>query len=255
MNRHAARHLEHVDWSPNPRRPPDLTAWPFTIPAVAQIVAEGGLEIPPGVTFLVGENGSGKSTLVEALAEIYPRRGFETPFAAVTGPSASAEDSPLAFHLRPRVHRRASPAGFFLRAEAMHAFLTAVDRDGAQARAWGGEKLQQRSHGESFLAVLRHRFADVGVYFLDEPEAALSFRSSLALVALLDAMRRVQSQVIIATHSPLLVSLPGATLLELGEHGIRRVDAYDDLGLVRDYRRFLAAPERYLQHLLDEARA
>lgn len=74
-----------------------------------------------------------------------------------------------------------------------------------------------RSHGESFLAVLRHRFADIGVYFMDEPEAALSFRSCLGLLALLDVMRREGSQVVVATHSPLLASLPDSTLLELGD--------------------------------------
>jgi hypothetical protein len=90
------KHLQHVHWAPHPRRPPDLTAWPFTIPAVAQLIRQGGLEIPPGVTFLVGENGSGKSTLLEAMAEIYPRRGHETRFAAVTGPDRSCNSSPTA---------------------------------------------------------------------------------------------------------------------------------------------------------------
>jgi hypothetical protein len=94
---------------------------------------------------------------------------------------------------------------------------------------WNGERLQERSHGESFLTVLKYRFADVGVYFLDEPEAALSFQSCLGLMSLLHQMRREGSQVIVATHSPLLVSLPEATLLEVGDWGIRRVDAPDDL--------------------------
>lgn len=83
------RHLERFDWSPSPARPPDLSAWPFTIPAVAQIVREGGLEVARGVTFLVGENGSGKSTIVEALAAAYPRLGHDTPFAHVVGPRPS----------------------------------------------------------------------------------------------------------------------------------------------------------------------
>ena len=90
------RQLERVDWSPSREHPPDLSAWPYSIPAVAQLIAGGGLEIPPGVTFLVGENGSGKSTLVEALAAVYPRRGFATPFVDKLGPGESAEDSPLA---------------------------------------------------------------------------------------------------------------------------------------------------------------
>ncbi len=243
------QHLERIDWAPNPRRPPDLSRWPFTIPAVVQIIAEGGLEIPAGVTFLVGENGSGKSTLVEALAAKYSRKGFETPHVSVTGPGA--DDSPLHYHLRAITHKHASPAGFFLRAEAMHGFLEGVDDDPSQRFAWGGEKMQARSHGESFLAVLKHRFTDVGVYFLDEPEAALSFQSCLGLVSLLDTMRREGSQVIVATHSPLLVSLPGATLLELTDDGIHEVKSFEDLALVQNWRQFLKAPERYLRHLLE----
>jgi len=242
------RHLEAVDWAPNPRRPPDTTTWPFTIPAVAQIIRDGGLDIAPGVTFLVGENGSGKSTLVEAIADRYPRKGFENPFVAVTGPSG--DGSPLQANIKLILHKHASPAGFFLRAEAMHQFLERVDSDPEQAFAWGDQRMQARSHGESFLAVLRHRFDEVGVYFLDEPEAALSFRSCLGLIALLDTMRREGSQVIVATHSPLLVSLPGATLLQLNDEGITKVAAYDDLSLVQEWRHFLATPGRFLKYLV-----
>ena len=74
------RHLERVDWSPDPFSAPDLDQWPFTIPAVAELIRNEGLEIPPGVTFLIGENGTGKSTIIEALASTYPRTGFESPF-------------------------------------------------------------------------------------------------------------------------------------------------------------------------------
>ena len=243
------RHLERVVWAPGMRNPPDTAQWPYSIPAVAQIVRDKGLDIAEGVTFLVGENGSGKSTIVEALAAIYPRAGFANPFVNVLGPAASVEDSPLCFHLRAKTHRQASPAGFFLRAESMHQFFAQID-EGSQGQAYGGEKMQQRSHGESFLAVLRHRFEDVGVYFLDEPEAALSFQSCLGLISLLDTMRNEGSQVIVATHSPLLVSLPGATLLELDEDGIHRVQSYDELALVSHWRNFLSSPERYLRHLV-----
>ncbi len=64
--------------------------------------------------------------------------------------------------------------GFFLRAETMHDYLGAVDGSAASRRAWDGEQMQTRSHGESFLAVMRLRFGDIGMYFMDEPEAALS---------------------------------------------------------------------------------
>jgi predicted ATPase len=243
------RHLEQIVWAP--RDGYDPGRWPFDIPAVRQLIDEGGMDIPPGVTILVGENGSGKSTLVEAFAAVYPRRGAEPARGmSVTGPGPSDEDSPLRWHLRAVTHRLAAPGGFFLRAEAMHEYLGAIDASPTEARAWGGERMSTRSHGESFLAVLRHRFADRGVYFLDEPESALSFRSSLALLVVLDALRHEGSQAVVATHSPVIAALPGATTIELGEWGMRPV-AWEDLDLVQSWRGFLGAPGRWLRHLLD----
>ncbi|CAN5305326.1 AAA family ATPase [soil metagenome] len=238
-----ARHLERIRWSPNPSRPPEASAWPFTIPAVAQLQAEGAWEVPDGIAFLVGENGSGKSTLVEAMAAAYPRRGHESAMVDAVGPVESPEDSPLRWHLRADTAPMASPAGFFLRAELMHGWLARTPAPRGVAVGYN-----QRSHGESFLAIIRDRFADVGVYFMDEPEAALSFTSSLGLLALLGEMAEEGSQVIVATHSPLLVALPGATIWEVGEWGRREV-AYADCDLVRLWRAFLDAPERFTRHL------
>jgi predicted ATPase len=247
----SSRHLERVVWAP--RRGFDAKAWPFTIPAVRQLADEGGFDVPPGVTVLVGENDSGKSTLVEAFAAVYPRHGAETSSPlSVTGPGISDEDSPLRWHLKARTHRLAAPGGFFLRAEAMHRYLSQIDGNAAERRAWGDERMQHRSHGESFMSVLRHRFSDRGVYFLDEPEAALSFQSSLALLVVLDALRNEGSQAIVATHSPLIAALPGATTIELGDWGMRRT-AWADLDLVQSWRGFLGAPERWLRHLFGEA--
>lgn len=245
------RYFERVDWRPSSSYPPDPGEWPFSVPAVAQLVVQGGLEIPPGVTFLIGENGSGKSTLIEALARTYPRDGIRNPFVNLLGPEESTEDSALHYNLKAKTHRMASRAGFFLRAEMMHGFAASVDADRSQQRAWGGEKLQERSHGESFLTVLRYRFSDPGVYFMDEPESALSFQSCLSLVRLLDLMRSEGSQVIVSTHSPILVTLPNAHLFELGPWGMRQVDSYSDLELIKQWKDFLDAPERFLRHLLD----
>ena len=244
------RHLERVDWAP--RRDVDLDEWPYRIPAVRQLISDGGFEVPPGVTVLVGENGSGKSTLVEAFAAVYPRAGAESSTRLpVTGPTPSEEDSPLRWHLRARTHRLAAPGGFLLRAESMHAYLASVDASEAERKAWGGRLMHTQSHGESFLAVLRHRFTDRGVYFLDEPESALSFQSSLALLVVLDALRQEGSQAIVATHSPLIAALPGAATYELGDWGIRPA-TWSDLDLVRSWRDFLTAPQRWLRHLLAE---
>jgi predicted ATPase len=105
------------------------------------------------------------------------------------------------------------------------------------------------SHGESFLAVLRTRFDLPGLYCLDEPEAALSFSSTLGLISTLHRIAEEGGQVLCATHSPVLAALPGATILEVGDWGYRRT-TWDELELVEHWRSYLAAPGRYLRHVL-----
>ncbi len=225
-------------------RPLDPGAWPMTVPAAAQLVRDG-LDLPRGVTFLVGENGSGKSTLVEALAIAFglsPEGG--SPYGRH---STRPTESPLSDGLRMQRGIGAARYGFFLRAETMHGWYTFSEEHPPPRHAV--PRFHEMSHGESFLEVLRTRFAGYGFFVLDEPESALSFRSCLARVALLDDLRTEGAQVLCATHLPLLASLPGATLLELGEHGLRPT-TYEDLDLVRDWRAFLTAPDRYLRHLL-----
>lgn len=228
----------------------DRGAWPATIPAVAHFLAVAGgdgWEFAPGVTFLVGENGSGKSTLVEAIAEAagLPAEGGSSNGGAQT----RRTESPLGEWLRIRRSPRAPRWGFFLRAETMHGYASWRDDIGGS-----GPSLHTMSHGESFLTLLDealdHPRHVAGLACLDEPEAALSFSSTLRWLASLERMRARGTQVICATHSPVLAALPGATILELGDDGIRE-SAWDDLDLVRHHRGFLAAPERYLRHLRD----
>lgn len=244
------RHLERIEWAPYPNT--DLDGWPFTVPVVRQLIDEGGIDIPAGVTVLLGENGSGKSTLVEAIAAVYPRRGFDSDQGRMSGPAVLADEfrdeAPLRWHLRARTHPLASPAGFFLRAELLHDYLDRVDRDPRQRRAWGTEPLLDRSHGETFLEVLRQRFTEPGVFLIDEPEAALSFTGCLGLVALLGELAAGGSQVLVATHSPLVAAVPDATIWELDDEG-RHAVAWEDAAVVRSWRAFLELPERYLRHL------
>jgi predicted ATPase len=105
------------------------------------------------------------------------------------------------------------------------------------------------SHGESFLTLINDRFTREGFYCLDEPESALSFSSSLAVVGVLNRLAESGSQVLCATHSPVIAALPGATILEVGDWGIRRT-TWDDLRLVQNWKAYLQAPERYLRHIL-----
>jgi predicted ATPase len=220
----------------------DAGAWWARIPAV-RTVLDAGLELPAGVTFLVGENGSGKSTLVEALAQAYglnPEGGSRGAMHR-TRPT----ESPLGDVLR-LVRTPGTRAGaYFLRAETTHGLYTYLEAlDDSPDR-----DLHERSHGEGFLALLERKFARPGFYLLDEPEAALSFTSTLSLMARLAALAEAGAQVVVATHSPVLTALPGATVLELGEHGIRRT-AWSELAVVSHFRVFLEQPDRYLHHLL-----
>jgi predicted ATPase len=217
--------------------------WPHTIPAVRQLLTDG-LDLNPGVTFLVGENGAGKSTLVEAIAVAYGM----SPEGGSTGArlTTRASESPLAEELVLTRGVGARKSGFFLRAETMHGFYTYLEQNPGSSPE---PVFHEMSHGESFLSLIQSRFDRRGFYCLDEPESALSFSSSLAVVGVLNQLAESGSQVVCATHSPVIAALPGATILEVGEWGIRRT-TWDDLQLVENWRAYLQAPERYLRHVL-----
>ncbi len=221
-------------------------SWPATIPAVGQLLRDG-LELSPGVTFLVGENGSGKSTLVEAIAVAY---GLSPEGGTAFGRHTTREsESPLHSAIRLQRGIGSGRWGFFLRAETMHSWYTYLEDHPNERNP--DPRFHQMSHGESFLELLDARFNSVGFYCLDEPEAALSFSSTLALIGVLERLAREGSQLLCATHSPVLATLPGAVILEVGEWGLRET-TWEELELVQHWRRFLDAPGRYLRHLLAE---
>jgi predicted ATPase len=194
---------------------------------------------------VVGENGSGKSTLVEAVAMAY---GL-APEGGSTGSrhSTRASESPLASALRLQRGIGSGRWGFFLRAETMHGFYTYLEENPGRS----DPRFHEMSHGESFLAVLETRFDSPGFYALDEPEAALSFSSTLGLIATLQRVVGAGGQVLCATHSPVLAAMPGATILEVGDWGLRRT-TWSELELVQHWKSYLEAPGRYLRHLVDD---
>jgi len=222
----------------------DATRWPATVPAVEQLLCEG-LEVPAGLTVLVGENGSGKSTVMEMLAEacgLNPQGGsvqatlFRTRDSEpVLGTQLIVERGPV----RPRW-------SYFLRADTMHTLYSYLEDNPGRR---GQERLHELSHGEGFLEILRTRVNQPGFYLMDEPDAPLSFTACLGLVALLHDLVHAGSQAIVATHSPIVAAVPGASILELGDWGIRPA-RWEELYLVGAWRRFLAEPDSYLRHLL-----
>ena len=220
----------------------DPAAWPASLPAVSHLLRDG---LEPGqLTILVGENGSGKSTIVEGIAGAYglSAEGGSTGARHSTRPTESA----LWRDLKITREVGASHWGFFLRAETMHGLYTYLEANPGRAEP----RFHEMSHGESFLAILEHRFDSPGLYVLDEPESALSFGGCLALVGVLAQITRSETaQAIVATHSPIVAAVPGARILEVGEWGLREV-AWDELELVQNWRSFLDAPARYLRHVV-----
>jgi predicted ATPase len=260
------------------RPPPDRAAtFPYS---VASIRALPQLDFPGPVTFLVGENGSGKSTLLEGVAAATGLPSIGSEMRIEEDETLQAQRA-LAAALRLTWNRAQSRRGFFLRAEDFFGFtktvarlragflseLAAVEEEyrdrSAMARglragpimaslhaleARYGTNLDAQSHGESFLTIFRSRFVPNGLHLLDEPEAPLSPQSQLGLIALLREMTAQGAQFIIATHSPILLAYPDATIYSFDRAPVRRV-AYDELEHVRLTRDFLASPERFLRHL------
>jgi predicted ATPase len=233
------------------------------------------VEFHSPVTFLVGENGSGKSTLLEAIAA-----GLDA--ITVGGADVSRDDSlahirPFAKHFRFSWHHK-TRRGFFLRAEDFFRFARRVTHmrnellheaaeyertltGEALARAKGtmlgqvaemesryGKDLDANSHGESFLKLFQARFVPDGLYLLDEPEVPLSPQRQLTLISMLKDMVSQNGQFIIATHSPILMAFPQATILSFDHTPLREVP-YAQLEHVTLTRDFLACPERYLRNL------
>jgi predicted ATPase len=216
---------------------PSFGEYPFNLPAIRSLET---VTLHRAVTFIVGENGSGKSTLLEALAIAagFNAEGGSKNFRFAT----RASHSDLHRFLRlSRSHRRPR-TGFFLRAESFFNVATEIDRLNSEGPdllgSYGGRSLHEQSHGESFIALLKHRFGPHGLYFLDEPEAALSPTRQMAALVRIHDLVQEGCQFVIATHSPILMAYPDATILGVGEDGLAPV-RYEDTEHYRITRRFL----------------
>lgn len=222
--------------------------YPFSIPAVRNLES---LTLHPQVTFLVGENGTGKSTLIEAIAVAagFNPEGGNKNLRFATLPS----ESELHRYLRLLRGARRPKRGFFLRADIFFNLAIAVERDPLILNTYGRFPHQERSLGQTFLALVKERFGPDGLYILDEPEAALSPQHQIEFLAAFDRMARTdRCQIVVATHYPILLAYPHARIYVLSEEGAVETEyrRTEHFALTRD---FLTHRERYLRHLLDEA--
>lgn len=251
--------------------------FPFSVPAVAAMAGRT-LAFRSPVTFLVGENGSGKSTLLEGMAAA--ARSITVGSHRLDDDPSLAAGRALGRALK-LVWTRRTGKGFFMRAEDFFGYARGMDqlradlererraiaddptlsakakglgqmpfaRELGEIRRAYGDGLDARSHGESFLSMFGARLVPGGLYLLDEPEAPLSPTRQLSLIAMLKAaVAEEESQFVIATHSPILMAFPGASILSFDGGTIREVP-YGELEHVLVTRDFLNDPEAFLRHL------
>lgn len=196
--------------------------YPFCLNAIKNLES---IDFNPAVTFFIGENGSGKSTILEAIAVLL---GFN-PEGGTKNFCFGTRDSHSILYKFMRISRgvRKAKDGFFLRAESFFNVATEIEKlDEAPSmgppiiNSYGNKSLHEQSHGESFWSLVMNRFGGHGLYILDEPEAALSPNRQMALISRIHDLVKLKSQFIIATHSPIIMSYPKATIYEFNDNGI-----------------------------------
>ena len=201
---------------------PEQSSYLANLPVVKYLQSLEELAFEKPVTFFVGENGTGKSTLLEAIAVVLHQY-------LTTIKSGYPKD------------------GFFLRAESFYNTATYLDEHSTLLR-YGGVSFHAQSHGESFLSLVTNRFEGNGLYILDEPEAALSPQRLMSLMIAIDELVEENSQFVIATHSPILMTYPKAEILEMTDTGIHKVK-YSETEHYKITKQFLDDPERMLRYL------
>lgn len=223
---------------------PTLDNYPFSLD-LFQKTREINLQSP--VTFFVGENGTGKSTLLEAIAHrsgFYIWRGIKR-----TRYEVNPHEEELYRFIRIKWIDGMVPGSFFA-ADVFRNFAKVLDEwaamDPGMLEYFGGKSLMSQSHGQSLMSLFRARYKIKGLYLLDEPETALSPRSQLELLGLLEKMSRMgHAQFIVATHSPILLACPDADILDFNRLPLASID-YEDTEYFRIYRDFLNNRKKYL---------
>ncbi|MDX9724605.1 MAG: AAA family ATPase [Myxococcota bacterium] len=241
----AAPYLKRVAWArPDQERPDN---YPFSLPFLKDPGWEMRFTTP--VTIIVGENGTGKSTLIEALAGLagFDEAGGGKGYMPVDHSRALDKSGVgLAEHLRAAWLPKLS-TGWFFKAESFWSVARYLD-----SLPGSGPDFLSHSHGEGFLRVFAERCSRQGLYLMDEPESALSPSRQLELVSMLAQVQKTASaQLILATHSPILMAVPGATLLQLDRRGLEVV-SLEETRHFQLYRAFCLDPHGFIAEQLEE---
>lgn len=222
---------------------PKSNEYPFNLPIFQQLE---NLELRSKVVFLVGENGTGKSTLLEAIAVNY---GFNAEGGSKNFKFSTYDSHSDLYKYLTLVKGSKRPKdGYFLRAESFYNLATEVGN--LDVPGYGDRPLHVQSHGESFLSLIFNRFFGNGLYILDEPEAALSPSRQFSLLAKMNALVNENSQFIIATHSPILLAFPNASIYVLSENAIT-LTPYEQTEHYILTKQFLNNTGKFLKELFD----
>lgn len=228
---------------------PPADSYPFNLPWLADGSFEVAFSTP--VTIIVGENGSGKSTLIEAIAALsgYDEAGGGKGYMPMDHSRAiDRSGALLSDYLRASWLPKLT-SGWFFKAESFFSVARYLDLAALEGMGTPPDFLSA-SHGEGFVRFFEERMSRQGLYFMDEPESALSPRRQLELLAILaEVQLSAVSQVIMATHSPILMAVPGATLLQIGRRGLQPVTLLET-DHFRLYQDFIADPEDFVAQAL-----
>jgi predicted ATPase len=236
------QYLKQIALQPSPS---SEQTYPFNIPGLKPGLH---IEINRPILVIAGENGVGKSTLVSAIAQ---RSGFNASGGNQHHYFGDDETNPLS-ELLTLSWQQKTRRGFYLRADRLADFqryLNDISSDDPSIfNGYGGSKLSEHSHGESLFALYEHHFHK-GLFILDEPETALSFSRQLALVSILNTLvADHDAQFIVATHSPVLMSIPNAQLFAIDHTGIHQT-TLAETDIYATSKLFFDAPERFHKHL------
>ena len=227
-----------------PEKFPSKDHYPFNLEFVQKTQ---GLIFSSPVTFFVGENGSGKSTLLDAITRkcgVFKWQGMHRPRF-----NASPHEHDLHKTIEIEWNNGRVPGSFF-GSQVFNNFARILDEwltmDPGLLEYYGGKSLMAQSHGQSLMAFFESRFKIKGLYLLDEPETALSPKSQLQLLKLLDGMSQAgHAQFIIATHSPILLACPQAQILSFDTSPVEQI-TYEDTEHYRIYKNFMADPQKFV---------
>jgi predicted ATPase len=232
---------------------PSWDDYPFNLPVVRNLET---LSLHPNVTFIIGENGTGKSTLLEAVAAGmgFNPEGGSRNFRF----STRASHSELFRYLRLSRSARRMRDGFFFRAESYFNLATEIERLDAEPAFsppiisyFGNRSLHEQSHGESLFGLFINRLCGVGLYIIDEPEAALSPSRQLTLLIVLHDLVKRGAQFVIATHSPIIMAYPRSRIVLLLNDSIEEVQ-YTETDHYLTTKSFFNDHVNVLKRLLEE---